>query len=64
MLGKALGGGLIPVSLFLARRELMGVFRLGTVMSNSTAEEGNLDPRNWDTSERAESKCSQSQPSR
>jgi ornithine--oxo-acid transaminase len=29
MLGKALGGGLFPVSLFLARRELMGVFTPG-----------------------------------
>jgi ornithine--oxo-acid transaminase len=29
MLGKALGGGLLPVSLFLARRELMGVFTPG-----------------------------------
>ena len=28
-LGKALGGGLLPVSLFLARRELMGVFKPG-----------------------------------
>ena len=28
-LGKALGGGLIPVSLFLARREVMDVFRPG-----------------------------------
>ena len=29
MLGKALGGGLLPVSLFLARRELMQVFSPG-----------------------------------
>jgi ornithine--oxo-acid transaminase len=29
MLGKALGGGLLPVSLFLARRELMQVFTPG-----------------------------------
>jgi ornithine--oxo-acid transaminase len=29
MLGKALGGGLVPVSLFLARRELMDVFTPG-----------------------------------
>lgn len=29
VLGKALGGGLLPVSMFLARRELMGVFRPG-----------------------------------
>ena len=29
ILGKALGGGLLPVSLFLATRELMGVFRAG-----------------------------------
>ena len=29
MLGKALGGGLLPVSLFLARRELMDVFAPG-----------------------------------
>lgn len=29
MLGKALGGGLLPVSAFLARRELMQVFRPG-----------------------------------
>jgi ornithine--oxo-acid transaminase len=29
MLGKALGGGLLPVSLFLARRELIGVFAPG-----------------------------------
>ena len=29
ILGKALGGGLIPVSLFLARRELMDVFKPG-----------------------------------
>ncbi|HLG83077.1 MAG TPA: ornithine--oxo-acid transaminase [Bradyrhizobium sp.] len=28
-LGKALGGGLLPVSMFLARRELMGVFKPG-----------------------------------
>ena len=28
-LGKALGGGLMPVSLFLARREVMDVFRPG-----------------------------------
>jgi ornithine--oxo-acid transaminase len=28
-LGKALGGGLLPVSLFLARREVMGVFEPG-----------------------------------
>jgi ornithine--oxo-acid transaminase len=28
-LGKALGGGLLPVSLFLARREVMGVFKPG-----------------------------------
>src|SRR6185312_5448984 len=28
-LGKALGGGLIPVSLFLARREVMSVFEPG-----------------------------------
>lgn len=28
-LGKALGGGLVPVSLFLARREVMDVFRPG-----------------------------------
>ncbi|MGH6678706.1 MAG: ornithine--oxo-acid transaminase [Bradyrhizobium sp.] len=28
-LGKALGGGLLPVSLFLARREVMDVFRPG-----------------------------------
>jgi ornithine--oxo-acid transaminase len=29
VLGKALGGGVLPVSLFLARRELMEVFRPG-----------------------------------
>ncbi|TDN09038.1 aminotransferase class III-fold pyridoxal phosphate-dependent enzyme, partial [Lactobacillus crispatus] len=29
MLGKALGGGLLPVSLFLARRDVMGVFAPG-----------------------------------
>jgi ornithine--oxo-acid transaminase len=29
ILGKALGGGLLPVSLFLARREVMEVFRPG-----------------------------------
>jgi ornithine--oxo-acid transaminase len=29
MLGKALGGGLLPVSLFLARREVMQVFKPG-----------------------------------
>jgi ornithine--oxo-acid transaminase len=29
MLGKALGGGLLPVSLFLARREVMDVFKPG-----------------------------------
>ncbi|MBX9774134.1 MAG: ornithine--oxo-acid transaminase [Xanthobacteraceae bacterium] len=29
LLGKALGGGLLPVSLFLARREVMDVFRPG-----------------------------------
>jgi ornithine--oxo-acid transaminase len=29
MLGKALGGGLLPVSLFLARREVMNVFTPG-----------------------------------
>ena len=29
MLGKALGGGLLPVLLFLARRELMQVFTPG-----------------------------------
>ena len=29
VLGKALGGGLIPVSAFLAREEVMGVFRPG-----------------------------------
>jgi ornithine--oxo-acid transaminase len=29
MLGKALGGGLLPVSLFLARREVMQVFTPG-----------------------------------
>src|SRR5262245_65605071 len=29
ILGKALGGGLLPVSLFLARRELMAVFNPG-----------------------------------
>lgn len=29
MLGKALGGGLLPVSMFLARRELMNVFTPG-----------------------------------
>jgi len=29
VLGKALGGGLLPVSLFLARRDLIGVFRPG-----------------------------------
>ena len=29
ILGKALGGGLVPVSLFLARRELMNVFAPG-----------------------------------
>ncbi len=29
VLGKALGGGVLPVSMFLARRELMGVFRPG-----------------------------------
>jgi ornithine--oxo-acid transaminase len=29
MLGKALGGGLLPVSLFLAGREVMGVFTPG-----------------------------------
>jgi ornithine--oxo-acid transaminase len=28
-LGKALGGGLLPVSMFLARREVMGVFKPG-----------------------------------
>jgi len=28
-LGKALGGGLLPVSMFLARREIMGVFKPG-----------------------------------
>jgi ornithine--oxo-acid transaminase len=30
MLGKALGGGLLPVSAFLASRELMGVFEPGS----------------------------------
>jgi ornithine--oxo-acid transaminase len=29
MLGKALGGGLLPISLFLAREEVMSVFRPG-----------------------------------
>lgn len=29
MLGKALGGGLLPVSMFLARREVMDVFKPG-----------------------------------
>jgi ornithine--oxo-acid transaminase len=29
MLGKALGGGLLPMSLFLARRDVMDVFTLG-----------------------------------
>jgi ornithine--oxo-acid transaminase len=29
ILGKALGGGVLPVSMFLARRELMAVFRPG-----------------------------------
>lgn len=29
VLGKALGGGILPVSMFLARRELMAVFRPG-----------------------------------
>ncbi len=29
ILGKALGGGILPVSLFLGRRELLGVFRPG-----------------------------------
>lgn len=29
MLGKALGGGMLPVSLFLARKEVMGVFQPG-----------------------------------
>jgi ornithine--oxo-acid transaminase len=29
VLGKALGGGLLPVSLFLARRDVIGVFRPG-----------------------------------
>lgn len=29
MLGKALGGGLLPVSMFLARREVMAVFKPG-----------------------------------
>lgn len=29
ILGKALGGGILPVSLFLARREVMAVFRPG-----------------------------------
>ena len=29
VLGKALGGGVLPVSMFLARRELMAVFRPG-----------------------------------
>ena len=29
ILGKALGGGILPVSLFLARREVMGVFTPG-----------------------------------
>lgn len=29
VLGKALGGGILPVSMFLARRELMDVFRPG-----------------------------------
>lgn len=29
ILGKALGGGLLPISLFLAREEVMGVFRPG-----------------------------------
>lgn len=29
MLGKALGGGLLPVSIFLAKREVMGVFQPG-----------------------------------
>lgn len=29
MLGKALGGGLLPVSLFLANQEIMGVFQPG-----------------------------------
>ncbi len=30
ILGKALGGGILPVSLFLAKRELMDVFQPGT----------------------------------
>jgi ornithine--oxo-acid transaminase len=30
ILGKALGGGLLPVSMFLAKREVMQVFRPGT----------------------------------
>ncbi len=30
ILGKALGGGLLPISLFLARREVMQVFRPGS----------------------------------
>lgn len=30
MLGKALGGGLLPVSMFLARREVMEVFDVGS----------------------------------
>ncbi len=30
MLGKALGGGLLPVSMFLARREIMEVFDVGS----------------------------------
>jgi ornithine--oxo-acid transaminase len=29
VLGKALGGGVLPVSMFLARRDVMGVFRPG-----------------------------------
>ena len=29
ILGKALGGGILPVSMFLARRDVMGVFRPG-----------------------------------
>ena len=36
-LGKALGGGLIPVSLFLARREVMDVFEPGDHGTRSAA---------------------------
>lgn len=37
ILGKALGGGLLPVSLFLARRDVMGVFRPATTAARSVA---------------------------